>query len=87
MIPRKPKLDPRTRDEIALYSADDLRRLYQGGKSELVRLRGGIPTTDELKAEIQWRLWWESWRVWITLWIALIGRRPQLSLLLKAGRI
>ena len=74
MIPRKPKLDPRTREDIALYSTDDLRRLYHDeGKSELVRLRDGIPSRDELKAEIRWRLWREAWLSRLTFLAAVIG--------------
>jgi hypothetical protein len=28
MIPRKPKLEQRNREDLALYSTDDLRHLY-----------------------------------------------------------
>ncbi len=73
MTPCKPKLDPRTREDIALYSTDQLRRLYHEGESELVRLRDGIPSRDELKAEIRWRLWREAWLSRLTLLAAVIG--------------
>ena len=78
MIPRKPKLDPRTREDIALYSTDDLRHLYQdkgqeNELSELVRLRDGMPTLDELKAEIRWRVWREAWVSLLTLLAAVDG--------------
>jgi hypothetical protein len=74
MIPRRPKLDQRNREDIALYSTDDLRRLYREAENtKLVRLRDGIVSRDELKAEIRWRVWWEAWISRLTLLAAVIG--------------
>jgi hypothetical protein len=66
MIPRKPKLDPRIREDLALYSTDDLRHLYHTGRTEVFRL-------DDVKAEIRWRVWCEEWISLLTLLAAVIG--------------
>jgi hypothetical protein len=67
MIPRKPKLDPRIREDIALYSTDDPRHLYHTGRTEVFRL-------DDVKAEIRWRVWCEEWIFsLLTLLAAVIG--------------
>ena len=66
MIPRKPKLDPRTRQDIALYSTDDLRHLCHTGRTEVFPL-------DDVRAEIRWRVWRESWISLLTLLAAVIG--------------
>jgi hypothetical protein len=66
MIPRKPKLDPRTREKIALYSTDDLRHLYFTGRTAVCPL-------DVVKAEILWRVWCEDWISRLTLLAAVIG--------------
>ena len=66
MIPRKPKLDPRIREDIALYSTDDLRHLCHTGRTEVFPL-------DIVKAEIRWRVWCEDWISRLTLLAAVIG--------------
>jgi hypothetical protein len=66
MIPRKPKLDPRTRQDIALYSTDDLRHLCHTGRTEVFPL-------DDVRAEIRWRVWRENWISLLTLLAAVIG--------------
>lgn len=72
MIPRKPKLDPRTCERLALYSIDELRFWYNQGKAGEALRKGG-PTVDELKAELQRRLWREAWVSRLTLLAAVIG--------------
>ena len=57
--PPRPKLDPRNIGDLRLYNTDDLRQLYQGDTKTAVRLRDGIITRQELKAEILHRVWWE----------------------------
>lgn len=52
----KPKMDPRTREDVNLYGIDDLRRMYQAATSSLIRLRDSNLKTEELKAEIRWRM-------------------------------
>jgi hypothetical protein len=66
MLSRKPKLDPRTRQDIALYSTDDLRHLLHTGRTEVFRL-------DDVRAEIRWRVWREDWISLFTLLAAVIG--------------
>ena len=77
MIPRKPKLDPRTREDIALYSTDDLRHYYQerpiGRGDNKVPLRDDVVSLDDLKAEIRWRVWCEDWVSRLTLLAAVVG--------------
>lgn len=73
MIQRKPDLDPSIREDIAYYSTDQLARLYHEETSGLIRLRNANISREELKAEIQWRQWRESWRFWITLSVTVIG--------------
>jgi hypothetical protein len=41
--------------ELALYTTDDLRHLYQDNGDSLIRLRDGIVTRAQLVAEIEWR--------------------------------
>ena len=66
IIPRKPKLDPANTQRLALYSTDDLRRLYQTGRTEVFQL-------DDVRAEIRWRVWRENWISLLTLLAAVIG--------------
>jgi hypothetical protein len=71
---RRPKLDPRTREDIDLYSTDELRVLLRTPPTpELIRLRGSIPTGAEVIAEIHYRLAREDRRFWITLVVAIAG--------------
>lgn len=42
--------------ELGLYTADDLRRLYQGTNDDPIRLRDGIVTRVQLVAEIRCRI-------------------------------
>ena len=62
----RPKLDLATTQRLALYSTDDLRRLYQTGRTEVFPL-------DVVKAEIRWRVWCEDWISRLTLLAAVIG--------------
>jgi hypothetical protein len=41
--------------ELALYTTDDLRHLYQQSGDDLIRLRDGIVNRAQLVAEIRWR--------------------------------
>jgi hypothetical protein len=68
-----PKLDDRTREDLALYTTDDLRRLYQTETGELIRLRDSNLTRAELKAEILRRVCRERWVARLTLLAAVIG--------------
>jgi hypothetical protein len=72
MFPRRPKLDPRMREDVALYSTDDLRRVYLEGRNTGLA-RHGVPSLDELKAEIRRRVWRENWVSRFTLLAAVIG--------------
>jgi hypothetical protein len=67
------KLDARTREDVALYSTDDLRRKYQSESGETIRLCDSIPSRAELRAEILRRVWWERWAARVTLGVAVIG--------------
>jgi hypothetical protein len=68
-----PKLDKRTRDDVALYSTDDLRWLYQSEVGDLIRLRDSVLGRAELRAEILRRLRRERWIGRLTLLAAVIG--------------
>lgn len=68
-----PSLDARTREDVALYSTDDLRRLYQSEAGEPIRLRDSLLSRAELKAEILWRVRRERWVARLTLLAAVIG--------------
>jgi hypothetical protein len=67
------KLDKRTRDDVALYSTDDLRRLYQSEIGEPIRLRDSLLSRAELKAEILARVRCERWIGRLTLLVAVVG--------------
>ena len=67
------RLDKRTREDVALYSTDELRRLYQSEVGEPIRLRDSVLTRAELKAEILWRLRCERWIGRLTLLAAVVG--------------
>jgi hypothetical protein len=64
-IPRKPKLDPQTRERIALYSTDDLRHRHQRGQADF--------PLDDMKAEILWRVWVQDWISRLTFFAAVVG--------------
>jgi hypothetical protein len=56
------------RDDIDLYSTDQLRAEYhaaQGGRDTLIRLRNSNVSPDEIVAEIRWRIRREDVRFWI----------------------
>jgi hypothetical protein len=69
------KLDARNVQDLQLYSTDDLRHLYhlaEGGDA-CIRLRDGIITREELKADIRRRVWWgRFWNI-ILATVAIIG--------------
>jgi hypothetical protein len=65
MIPRKPKLDPRMRERIALYSTDDLRHRHQHAQADF--------PLDVMKAEILWRVWVQDWISRLTFFAAVVG--------------
>jgi hypothetical protein len=72
---RKPKLDTRSVEDLQLYNTDDLRHLYHyaDGGNELIRLRDGIISRDELKAVILRRLWWDRCGYFVLLAVSVIG--------------
>jgi hypothetical protein len=69
----KAKPDLRTREDIAQYSTEHLRRLHHEETSQLIRLRDSIISRDELKAEIRRREERENWRFWIMLLVTVVG--------------
>jgi len=74
--PRKPKLEPPVADDLALYSADQLRATYheaEGGYSELVRLRNCNVTRAELVQEIRYRVAVEDRRFQLIAWLTFIA--------------
>jgi hypothetical protein len=44
--------------ELKFYTTDDLRRLYQETKGDVIKLHDGIVTRVQLVAEIRWRVLW-----------------------------
>jgi hypothetical protein len=71
--PNKPKLDARNAEDVRLYSTDDLRHLYHAEKSNLIPLRDGIITREEIRAVILWRVWWMRSRYFLLLLVSIIG--------------
>ena len=72
-IKRKPKFDARTRADLNLHSVDDLRRIYQVDLGDPVRMRDSILKRQELRSEIEWRVWRESLRFWLGLIVGAVG--------------
>lgn len=70
---RRPTLEAPVREEIDYYSTEQLRDLYHGATSGLIRLRNANISREEIQAEIRWRLSRESRRFWITLIVAVVG--------------
>ena len=65
---RKPKFEPAVRDDIDLYSVDQLRTFYhhaQGDDRTLIRLRNSNVGRDEVATEIRWRLHRAEFRFWL----------------------
>jgi hypothetical protein len=59
--------------ELALYTTDDLRRLYQGTNDDPVRLRDGLVSRVQLVAEIRWRIFREQYQLYFVLFTAVVG--------------
>ncbi len=66
-------MDKRTRIDVALYSTDDLRRMYQSEIDEPIRLRDSLLSRAELKAEILRRVRNERWVGRLTFLAAVVG--------------
>ena len=72
--PPKPQFDARTREDVDIYSTDDLRREYhEQAMTDGIRLRGSVLKRDELMAEIRWRDWREALKSWIQFWCTVIA--------------
>ena len=59
--------------ELALYTTDDLRRLYQETNDDLIRLRDGIVSRVQLVAEIRWRIFREQYQLYLVLGASVVG--------------
>ena len=59
--------------ELALYTTDDLRRLYQTELNDLIPLRDGIVDRTQLVAVILWRVFWARFGYGILLAVSLIS--------------
>jgi hypothetical protein len=59
--------------ELALYTTDDLRHLYQETNDDLIRLRDGIVSRAQIVAEIRWRTFWGRFRYGLLLSVSVIG--------------
>lgn len=59
--------------ELALYTTDDLRRLYQVTEGDIVRLRDGIVSRVQLVAVIRWRIFWARFGYGCLLVMSLLG--------------
>jgi hypothetical protein len=73
---RKPRLERTVRDDIDLYSIDQLRRFYhhaQGPHDTLFRLRNSNVSREELEAEIRWRIHREDNRFWLLAILAFVA--------------
>src|ERR1700745_768058 len=68
-----PRTDGRNARELALYTTDDLRRLYQGTNDDLIRLRDGIVSRVQLVAEIRWRIFREQYQLYLVLITSVVG--------------
>lgn len=66
-------MDKRTREDVALYSTDDLRRLYQSEVGNSIRLRDSVLSRAELKAEILRRVRNDRLIARLTFLAAVIG--------------
>ncbi len=66
-------MDKRTRIDVALYSTDDLRRMYQSEIDEPIRLRDSLLSRAEVKAEILRRVRNERWVGRLTFLAAVVG--------------
>ncbi len=67
-IVRKPRFEAMVRDDVDLYSTDQLRAEYhaaQGGYDTLIRLRNSNISREEIAAEIRWRICREDRRFWL----------------------
>ena len=68
LIVRKPRFEAMVRDDVDLYSTDQLRaecHAAQGGYDTLIRLRNSNVSRDEIVAEIRWRIRREDRRFWL----------------------
>jgi hypothetical protein len=59
--------------ELALYTTDDLRQLYQETNDDPIRLRDGIVSRVQLVAEIRWRIFREQYQLYLVLITAVVG--------------
>ena len=59
--------------ELKLYTTDDLRKLYQEDKRDLVPLADGIVSRVQLVAEIRWRVWCARFSYLLLLTLSLIA--------------
>jgi hypothetical protein len=53
--------------EMALYTTDDLRRIYQTMQGDEIKLRDGFVRRHQIVAVIRWRISWERFRYLILL--------------------
>jgi hypothetical protein len=75
-LPHKPKLEARSKEDLRLYSTDDLRHLYheaKGSDSTPIRLRDGIITRAEIKAVILWRVRWGRFGYFVLLAVSVVA--------------
>jgi hypothetical protein len=59
--------------ELALYTTDDLRHLYQQTEGDLIRLRDGIVNRAQLVAEIRWRTFWAQFGYGVLFFVTVIA--------------
>ena len=59
--------------ELALYTTDDLRRLYQATNADPIRLRDGIVSRVQMVAEIRWRIFWARFGYALLLLVSVIA--------------
>ena len=69
--------------ELELYTTDDLRRLYQGTDSDLIRLRDGIVSRTQIVAEIRWRVFWDRFGYALPMWATLFALVVAIAALFK----
>jgi hypothetical protein len=67
------KMSGRNAAELKLWTTDDLRHLYQGNSSNLIKLSDGLIDRAELVAEIRWRVLWSRISYFILLLVSLIA--------------
>lgn len=67
------KMDGRNVRELALYTTDDLRRLYQASDDNPVRLRDGVVSRAELVAVIRWRIYLARFSYLVLLSVSLVA--------------